>query len=83
MCVKIHKFKDSGIPVKYVICNNARENKSLEKRAENSDWKLGLHFYYSDRDTPQQNHLDGIFFEKIYSRGRALIHTANITGKLG
>ena len=27
ICVKIHKWNDSGIPVKYFRCDNAVENK--------------------------------------------------------
>ena len=46
----MHKFKDALIPVKYARCNNSGENKSLGKRADNSDWKLGIDFEYTVRD---------------------------------
>ena len=53
----MHKCKDSGILVKYFRCENAGENKLLEKQAKNSDWKMGLDFEFTACDTPQQNHL--------------------------
>ena len=42
MCAQMHKWKNSDISIKYFRCDNAVENLSVEKRAENSDWKQGL-----------------------------------------
>ena len=33
-------------------CDNAGENKKLEKRCGSADWKLDVKFEYTARDTP-------------------------------
>ena len=81
-CVKIQKWKEADVPIKYVRCDNAGENKSLQARADSSDWKLGLTFEYTARDTPQQNHLAELAFATLANRGRAMMHAANIPIKL-
>ena len=82
MCVHMHKYKDSGIPVKYVRCGDAGQNKQPEKRADNSDWKLGIEFQYTARDTMQHNHLAEIGFATLSNSGRDLIHASNLLIKL-
>ena len=57
---------------------NAGENKLLQKRCESSDWKMGITFEYTARDTPQQNSLAELAFAIIANRGRAMMHEANL-----
>ena len=77
-CEQFQKWKAAGMPVKQVRCDNAGENKQLEKRAASADWKLDIDFEYTARDTPQQNHLAEIALAVITNRGRALMHRANV-----
>eukprot|EP00957_Ditylum_brightwellii_P030672 2324385-Ditylum_brightwellii.AAC.1 len=39
---QFQKWQQQNILVKYVRCDNAGENKSLEKRAKSSDWKFNI-----------------------------------------
>eukprot|EP00957_Ditylum_brightwellii_P204087 15337618-Ditylum_brightwellii.AAC.2 len=45
------KWKQAVIVVKYLRCDNAGENKSLEKRAQSSDWQFEIIFEYTARDS--------------------------------
>ena len=82
MCVKMREWDNSGIPVKYIRCDNAGGNKSLEDWADNSYCKLGIYFYYTDCDTPHQNYLDELGFETIYNRGISIIRDDDIPIKI-
>eukprot|EP00957_Ditylum_brightwellii_P183688 13991136-Ditylum_brightwellii.AAC.1 len=72
------KWKQAGIVVKYLRCDNAGENKLLEKRAQSSDWQFVITFEYTARDTPQQNHLVELGFAVLAARGCTLMHRANV-----
>jgi hypothetical protein len=77
-CQQFQKWKDKGKAVKFVRLDNAGENKALQKRCESESWKLNIDFEYTARDTPQQNHLAELGFSIIASRGRAMMHRANL-----
>ena len=77
-CQQLSRWKDRGIPVKIIRCDNAGENLLLEKRLASKDWKLDVVFEYTARDTPQQNYLVEKGFDTMYSRGRAMMARANI-----
>eukprot|EP00957_Ditylum_brightwellii_P083473 6345666-Ditylum_brightwellii.AAC.1 len=64
-CEQLNKWKANGKAVKYLRCDNAGENKALEKRCASADWKLGIEFEYTARDTPQQNSLVEVGFATI------------------
>jgi hypothetical protein len=51
------RWKQGGNPVSYIRCDNAGENKSLQRRANSVDWRLNLVFEYTPTDTPQHNYL--------------------------
>ncbi len=68
-CETFFKWKKGGNPVKFIRCDNAGENKSLQKRANGVDWKLNIHFEYTPRDTPQHNHLAELGFASIANKG--------------
>ena len=57
VCEQFRKWESAGLPVKFVRCDNAGENKSVEKAANGRLWKLNLTFEYTARHPPQQNHL--------------------------
>jgi hypothetical protein len=77
-CEQFQKWNQAGKIVKFVRCDNAGENKTLEKRANSVEWKLNIQFEYTPRDTPQHNHLAELAFASIANKGRALMSAANI-----
>ena len=60
--------------VKYIRCNNAGENKTLEKKMQ--DKGLGVTFKYTAQNTPQQNGKVERTFATLYSRMRAMMEAA-------
>eukprot|EP00957_Ditylum_brightwellii_P150615 11468005-Ditylum_brightwellii.AAC.1 len=46
----------------FVRCDNTGENRSLEKRAQSSNWKMSIDFQYTACAMPQQNHLAELGF---------------------
>jgi hypothetical protein len=77
-CEMFYRWRQDGHPVKYVRCDNAGENKTLQKRANGSDWKLNIVFEFTPRDTPQHNHLAELGLASIANKGRTLMSAANI-----
>ena len=51
-CVKLKTFKNMNKAVKFMRCDNAGENKNLDKRANSSNWKLNITFECTARATP-------------------------------
>ena len=76
--VQFTKWKNANMPVKYVRCDNAGENKKLEEMVNGSTYNLGIEFEYTARNTPQQNHLVELKFPAIAGRGRAMMNRAHI-----
>ena len=56
-CIQFTKWKNAGLGVEHVRCDNAGENKLLETKSNGESYNLGLVFEYTARGTPQQNHL--------------------------
>ena len=79
MCEQFRKWESVGLPVKFVRCANAGENKSVEKAANGRLWKLNLTFEYTARHTPQQNHLAELGLATLANRARAMLNRANIS----
>jgi hypothetical protein len=77
-CELFSKWKSEGNPVKYIRCDNAGENKSLQKRANGVDWKFNIQFEFTPRDTPQHNHLAELGLASIANKGRTLMSAANV-----
>ena len=75
---KLHQLKQRGMGPYYLRMDNAGENTSLQKRAESADWKLGLQYEYTARDTPQQNALAEIGFTTFGGRAKAMLNNANV-----
>ena len=59
-------------------CDNAGENKAIEKRSQEHVWQLGITFEFTSAGTPQHNALVEKFFETVYIRTRATMSFANI-----
>jgi hypothetical protein len=55
-CAQLYRWKTSGCRVNICI-NNAGEHTALQERSDSSNWKEGINFKYTARNTPQQNHL--------------------------
>jgi hypothetical protein len=68
-CEQLHRWKQSGIAVKYMRLDNAGENKLLQQMCESKDWKLGINFEFTARATPQQNALAELAFATLANRG--------------
>jgi hypothetical protein len=77
-CQLFYKWKEKGMPVKVVRCDDAGENKALKARCDSSDWKLNIEFEFTGRDTPQRNHLAELGLASIANKGRALMYRANV-----
>ena len=52
-CILINKFRNMSILTKYIQCDNASENKSLEKEINGSKWRMNIQFEYTSRAIPQ------------------------------
>jgi hypothetical protein len=68
--------------VKYIRCDNAGGNKTLQKRANGVDWQLNIQFEFTPRDTPQHNLLAELGLASIANKGRSLMSAANIPTKV-
>eukprot|EP00957_Ditylum_brightwellii_P102446 7809157-Ditylum_brightwellii.AAC.1 len=75
---QFNQWQAKGIIVKFVRCDNAGENKLLEKRLQSKDWKMALDFKYTARATPQQNHLTELEFASLFNKGRTMMYHANL-----
>ena len=62
------KLKDKNIVTKFVRCDNAGENKSLEKEMNGSKWKLNVQFECTSRSILQQNSLVETSFTNILNK---------------
>eukprot|EP00957_Ditylum_brightwellii_P103337 7875541-Ditylum_brightwellii.AAC.1 len=74
---KFSRWEKSGRKVEFVRCDNAGENKTLEKQSKSKDRKINLQFEFTARATPQKNHLAELAFSTLGSKGRTLMHNAN------
>jgi hypothetical protein len=71
MITLIKQLRSKGITVKIIRCDNAGENVSFQKEAE--ELNLGLVFEYTAPDTPQQNGRVERKFQTLYGRVRAML----------
>jgi len=76
------RWKHEGRPVKIIRCDDAGENKKLEKEANGHQWKVAIKFEYTGRSTPQRNHLAELGFATLTKRGVALIVRAHVPMKI-
>jgi hypothetical protein len=73
----IQQLKSDGNIGKYIHCNNAGENKSLEK--ECARLSHGITFEYTAPGTPQQNGRLKSKFETLLGRVRSMFNAAHIS----
>jgi hypothetical protein len=79
-CIHLNKWKQAGMPVKYIHMDNAGKNYKLHQACSNSeDWKLNINYEITARDTSQQNHLAELGFAVLANHGRTLMIRANCT----
>jgi hypothetical protein len=76
-CAMLYQWSTKGIITLFIWCDGAGENHSLEDTLHSSQWKMPIAFEYTDRNTPQQNHLAEIGIYVICCRSRALMSRAN------
>ena len=67
------------IQVKIIRCDNAGENKVLEKESDKNE--LGINFEYTAPGTPQQNGVVERAFATVMGRARAMMNHAGFTLK--
>jgi hypothetical protein len=78
MCQRIQAQTARGHPVLIMRQYNAGENKKLEKRLNNADWKLPVKIEYTNANTLQQNTLVEVKFTYLASKARAAMHAAEV-----
>jgi hypothetical protein len=81
-CETFPRWKQGGNSVSYIRCDNAGENKTLQRRANGVDWKLNLAFEFTPRETPQHNRVAELGLASISSKRRAIMSAANIPTKV-
>ena len=70
----VKNLKEIGKKVRYIRCDNAGENLSLQKAID--DEGLNVKFEYTARNTPQQNGKVERAFATLYGRMRAMMISA-------
>lgn len=53
----LQDLKEDGRKVSFIRCDNGGENQKLKERCDSAEWKMGIKFEFTARNTPQQNHL--------------------------
>ena len=81
-CEHINHWKDAGMPMKYIQCDNAADNLKLDKRCNSPDWQMNIKFKYIARATPHQDYLAELKLELLANKGRALMIEENVPIKL-
>lgn len=81
-CEKLKQWEQQGHKVDVIRMDNGGENLLLERKAKSKDWKLGIDFEKTARDTPQQNSLAEVGLATIAKRARAMMIRANILDKI-
>ena len=77
-CEKWNLWKQQGVPVAHVRCDNAGENLKLEAAANGNRWKLNIAFEYTGAATPQRNNLVELGFATLWARARAMMIQAGV-----
>ena len=78
----LRRMKARGTPIKYIRCDNAGENKELQKKCLQTQDLCGIQFEFTSRDSPQFNGKIERKFAVIFSRMRANFEAAKIDMKL-
>ena len=76
--VQLNTWIQSGKKVHTVRCDNAGENKKLEKTCIGEKWQLPLTFEYTSRATPQQNSIAERKIDTLASRTRSVLNGAKV-----
>ena len=79
LCTLIHKLKSKDITTKAIRCDNAGENKTLEKITNGKDWQMVIQFEHADRATTQQNNDVETGFAYILNKAKAMMIGTNVT----
>jgi len=77
-CRMLSKWRNENKVTKHIRCDNAGENKSIEKAINGSKWKMNINFEFTARATLQQNSLVETGFAHILNKARALLIEANV-----
>jgi hypothetical protein len=81
-CEILHSFKQDGMPVKFLRCDNAGENVSLEKAIKGKAWQMtNLKLEYTARDTPQQNSIAELSIFHTVLKAKTMLRAARVPKK--
>ena len=75
---KLFQWKEKGLYVKWIRCDNAGENLALQTTCVTKDWKLNIEFEFTARDTPQHNYLVERGFPVIAAKAKAMMTAAHV-----
>ena len=78
VCKQLNCWKEKGLGINTICCDNTVQNKALQLQSESAAWKLGIDYEFTARDTPEQNHLAEIAISNINSKGRVLMYCAHM-----
>ena len=80
LCEQLHKWQQADRNVDIIRCDNAGENKWLERRLRSSAWKIGyISFEYIAARIPEQNSVVEKKFDILFYRGIAMMIGANVS----
>jgi hypothetical protein len=74
----VQEVGNNGPKVDGVQMDNGGENLKLKKQAQSNDWKLGITFEKTARDTPQQNGLAEIGITVVANKAQAMMAHTNL-----
>ena len=69
--------KDTGVDIKVIRCDNAGENKELQREIDR-DRELNIKFEYTAPNTPQHNGVVERKFATLYGRIRSMLNAAEL-----
>ena len=64
-----------------IRCDNAGENRSMERVVKGKKYRLDIEFEYTARKTLQQNYFTEVVTATIANRGRSIMNRGNVPGR--
>jgi hypothetical protein len=81
-CELLHSFQHKGMPVSKIRCDNAGENKVLERTLKTAQWRMtNVEMEYTARDTPQQNSIAELGIWHTVLKAKTLMRATNVPMK--
>jgi hypothetical protein len=74
----VQNLKSTGKDIRIIRCDDGGEKKALKNRMNSSDWKMGIKFEHTGRDTPQRNIFAEVAFHTMLRIQRKAFKTATL-----